>query len=640
MRSGLIAAVGFVFLLVGASPASAQSLGTAHSYAVLGGSGVTAAGGAGTVISGDVGSSPTASVTGFPPAVVTAGFAVHPSNDASNVSAQAATTALYTSLSDGACTTNPGAGLADANFGPGIHCFASTADLATNATFTLTGAGVYIFRVGSALNALSGSSVVLAGADPCNVFWQVTSAATLNGTSFAGNVVAQAGVSLGPSANLTGRALATSAGPVTMAGSNTVGGCSAPVAAVCPVITLSPPTLPNGTVGVAYSQTILGNGGAPPYSFAVTSGTLPAGLTLTAPGVLAGTPTTAGASTVTIRGTDANGCFGDIVYTITIVAAPTPLPVCPVITLSPSTLPNGTVAVAYSQMIAGNGGTAPYVFGLESGTLPPGTTLTAAGLLAGTPTTAGTSTFSIRGTDANGCFAILAYTIIIAAAPVPPPTGCPVITLSPPALPNGIVGAAYSQTIVGSGGTAPYVFGVTAGALPPGLLLTSAGVLSGTPTTIGTTTFTITGTDANGCAAAITYTVNILAAAPCPVIALTPSTLPNGVIGTAYNQALTASGGTVPYIFSLTSGTLPPGITLSSAGVLSGTPTSAGTSSVVIRATDANNCFVEITLTILVAAAVPTMPQMFVVLLGVGLAAAGYLRLRRQRAFLAERDRT
>jgi hypothetical protein len=507
-------------LLCAPSLVVAQSLGTAQSYAVLGGSGVTAAGGAGTVISGDVGSSPTASVTGFPPAVVTAGFAVHTTNDASNVSAQAATTALYTSLSTvagtGACTDNPVAQMSGANFGPGIHCFSSTADLAANGNMTLTGAGVYIFRVGSALTANVGSTVTLgAGVNPCTVFWQVTAAATLNGTTFVGNVVAQAGVTLGTGANLTGRALATSLGPVTMAGTDIVGGCSAAVPPPsCPLITLTPASLPNGTVGVAYSQTIVGNGGAAPYTFTVTGGgALPPGLTLTAAGVLAGTPTTAGIFTYTIRGTDANACFAAVSYTVTIAAAPPPPPVCPTITLAPATLPGGTVGIAYNQTILGSGGTAPYSFGVTAGALPAGLTLTAAGVLAGTPTAAGPTSFTIRGTDANACFSAVTYTPAIAAA-LPPPPGCPVLGLAPATLANGAVGVAYSQTLVASGGTAPYGFGVLGGALPPGTTLTSAGVLSGTPTAGGTSTFTIRGTDASGCFVQLSFTVLVAAGVP------------------------------------------------------------------------------------------------------------------------------
>jgi ice-binding like protein/exosortase sorting signal-containing protein len=225
-------------LLCTVLPAAAQSLGAASSFAVEGFAGVTAAGAAGTVIAGDVGSSPSASITGFPPALVTPPFGLHP-NDAAAIAAQAADVALFTSLGAGACADTLLPQMNGANIGPGIHCFSSTADLAALGTMTLTGAGTYIFRVPTSLTANVGSTVVLAGADPCSVFWQVGSAATLNGVNFPGNVVAQAGVTLGVGSTLTGRALAT-AGPVTLSGGNTVGGCS--TAAVLPP-SGAPPTL-------------------------------------------------------------------------------------------------------------------------------------------------------------------------------------------------------------------------------------------------------------------------------------------------------------------------------------------------------------------------------------------------------------
>ena len=211
-------------LLFAPLAALAQSLGAASSFAVEGFAGVTAAGAAGTVVSGDVGSSPSASITGFPPALVAPPFGLHP-NDAAAIAAQAADVALFTTLGTGACTDTLGAQMNGANIGPGIHCFSSTADLAALGTMTLSGAGTYIFRVPTSLTANVGSSVTLAGVDPCSVFWQVGTAATLNGVNFPGNVVAQAGVTLGVGASLTGRALAT-AGPVTLSGGNTVGGCS------------------------------------------------------------------------------------------------------------------------------------------------------------------------------------------------------------------------------------------------------------------------------------------------------------------------------------------------------------------------------------------------------------------------------
>ena len=315
----LVAIVGFAALLCGPPTALAQSLGSAESYAVLGGTSVSVAGG-GATVTGNVGVSPGTSITGGP--TVVSPFTTH-TNDASAIAAQSSTTALYTTLAGMGPATPLGAELGGTSLPPGIYSFSSTANIAAGTTLTLSGSGTYIFQVGSAITANVGSSVVLVGASACNVFWQVTSAATLNGDSFAGTVVAQAGVTLGVGADLTGRALTTAAGAVTLSGGNTVGGCSA---LACPPITLVPATLPNGTVGAAYSQTITGSGGTAPYTFAVTAGTLPAGLTLTAAGVLAGTPTTAATTTVTIRGTDAVGCFTGVVYTMNVTTAVPTLP--------------------------------------------------------------------------------------------------------------------------------------------------------------------------------------------------------------------------------------------------------------------------------------------------------------------------
>ena len=267
------------------------------------------------------------------------------------------------------------------------------------------------------------------------------------------------------------------------------------------------------------------------------------------------------------------------------------------------------------------------------GTLPAGLTLTGPGVLAGTPTTAATSSFTIRGADANNCAVTVAYSTVIAAAPVPPPT-CPAITLAPSTLPNGTSGVAYSQTITGSGGTAPYSFGVTAGALPAGLTLTGPGVLAGTPTTVGTSSFTIRGTDANGCFKETSATL-VIAAAPvpppnCPVITLAPTTLPSPAVEVFYSQTITASGGTAPYTFGVTAGALPAGLTLTSAGLLSGRATTAGTSTFTIRGTDANGCFRELSFTMIIPTPVPTLPQVFVVLLALGLAGIGFAQLRRQ----------
>ena len=173
---------------------------------------------------------------------------------------------------------------------------------------------------------------------------------------------------------------------------------------------------------------------------------------------------------------------------------------CGPITLAPSTLPNGTVNAPYSQTITATGGTAPYTFAVIAGAPPAGLTLSTAGVLSGTPTTAGSYTFTVRATDSVGCFGSQAYTIIIAAA------GCTSLIVSPSTLPATSVGIPYSQTITATGGTAPYTFLVTAGSLPPGLILAPGGLLSGTPTTSGPYSFTITATDAAFCVGSQAYT--------------------------------------------------------------------------------------------------------------------------------------
>ena len=226
-RLGFVAGVTCTVLLSAPSAARAQTVGAAASFAVVGGQSVTAAAGATqSVINGDVGVSPGTSITGFPAfAMTTPPYATH-SNDGAAQNAQAATLALYNALvALSPVTSALLPELSGQNIGPGTYTIGA-ANLAGPGTLTLTGSGTYVFKVASSLTANVGSTVNLVGVDPCQVFWQVTSAATLNGVNFVGNVVAQAGVTLGSNALLTGRALTTSLGSVTLGGSNTITGCS------------------------------------------------------------------------------------------------------------------------------------------------------------------------------------------------------------------------------------------------------------------------------------------------------------------------------------------------------------------------------------------------------------------------------
>lgn len=252
---------------------------------------------------------------------------------------------------------------------------------------------------------------------------------------------------------------------------------------------------------------------------------------------------------------------------------------CPEITLDPATLPGAIVGTAYQATITPSAGQAPFTFTVKTGTLPPGLQLNQmTGEISGTPTTTAGSPFqfTVAVVDANDCDGERDYEIAVS---------CPSIALNPASLPNGTVGSSYNQTVTASGGTAPYTFAASAGALPPGLTLnTSTGQISGSPTAAGGPfKFTIRATDANGCTGARAYSIST----NCVAITLSPSSLANGLVGAPYNQTITASGTPGPFTFAVTSGGLPAGLSLNaSTGQISGTPTAAGSSNFTITATD------------------------------------------------------
>jgi sugar lactone lactonase YvrE len=163
------------------------------------------------------------------------------------------------------------------------------------------------------------------------------------------------------------------------------------------------------------------------------------------------------------------------------------------------------------------------------------------------------------------------------------------LTITPPTLQAAIVGTVYSATLTASGGTAPYTF-VPSGTLPAGITLTTAGVLAGTPTASGTFNFTVTATDSssNPLMGTVMYTLTVNPAAViAPTITITPATLTAATAGTAYSATLTASGGTSPYMYTISTGALPAGITLTG-GVLAGTPTATGTFNFTVTAIDSS----------------------------------------------------
>lgn len=342
-----------------------------------------------------------------------------------------------------------------------------------------------------------------------------------------------------------------------------------------PTISVTPASLGAATVGTAFSQSLTASGGVGPYTFAITAGTLPTGVSLSG-GNLSGTPTAAGSFTITITATDANGQSGSQAYTLN-VAAPT-------LVIAPA---SGALPISYatpfSRNFAASGGIGPYSYAL-TGTLPAGLSFNAStATVSGTPTVAGNFAFTVTATDTGSTgvgapFSVQgSYTLAIAA---------PTIAVTPATLPNATAGTAYSATLAGSGAVAPYSFSLSSGTLPTGVTLSSGGLLAGTPTASGTFPFTVAVRDANGQtgAASLTLVVNV------PSLTITPATLPAATQGVAYNQTVSASGGIAPYSFTVSSGTLPAGLALNAtSGAITGTPTGSGVANFAITVTDSTS---------------------------------------------------
>jgi hypothetical protein len=383
-----------------------------------------------------------------------------------------------------------------------------------------------------------------------------------------------AGITLSPAGVLSGTPTQTGSFPITVKATDANGctgiGATYTLTIACQVITVTNPATNTGTVNVVFSRTFTAGNAIAPVTFTLNSGTLPAGLTLSSAGVLSGTPAQTGSFPITVKATDANGCFAiGATYTLTIA--------CQVITVTNPATNSGTVNAAFSQTFTAGNTIGAVTFTLNSGSLPAGITLSAGGVLSGTPTQIGSFPITVKATDGNGCTGIGAtYTLTI---------NCQVITVTNPATATGTAGTAFSQTFTQTGGFGATTFS-TASALPAGLSLSSAGVLSGTPTQTGSFPIVVVATDANGCTGTgAPYTLVI----GCQTITVTNPGVTTGTAGTVFSQTFTQTGAIGGATFT-TASPLPAGLTLSAGGLLSGTPTQTGSFPIVVTVTDGNGC--------------------------------------------------
>jgi large repetitive protein len=334
----------------------------------------------------------------------------------------------------------------------------------------------------------------------------------------------------------------------------------------------TPPT--NGEVGTPYSASFSASGGmGSGYVFSLASGTLPAGLALSTAGSLTGTPTASGTFGFTVAVVDGAGGRGQASHSIAVSDA---------MTAPTATFAGGMVGVSYTSAApAAHGGLAPYVWSLASGSLPAGLSLNATtGIVAGVPSTASTSSFTLKVTDALGVVSPPSSAISV--------TIDQVLTISSGTYVLTVGSAANLTPAIASGGSGTFTnyaaINGTGTLAALGLSFNSTGTITGTPTVTGSWTGSVVVTDSHG-HTATSGQITVYVDQPLSVSG-TPAA---GQVGSPYSYALAVSGGTgtyPSYSVTNTTGTLAALGLSFSAGSVTGTPSASGTWSGTITVTD------------------------------------------------------
>ena len=341
--------------------------------------------------------------------------------------------------------------------------------------------------------------------------------------------------------------------------------------------------LSSGTINMSYFAALTGTGGTTPYTWGLKSG-LPPGLTLdTANGFIQGTPTQTSSAPHIFTLKDAALTTVERSLTLTIGANP--------LSITTTSLPQGTANQNYSAQLAASGGTGAYAWGFAGGSpaLPTGLTLnTSSGLISGIPTGTSNNNYTFTVTDQTPPTAQTAtktLQLIIGAAP-------PTLTISTPtgtSLPSGSVASPYSTSLAATGGTGAQTWSIISGALPNGISLApSTGAITGTPQvgSNGTTSLTVRVVDSSSPQQSAQKTLSITISLPAAP-SFTTTSLPAGTFNVAYNQTVSVTGGIGTLVWGVISGGLPPGLGLNTTnGNISGTPTSTGSFQFTLRVTD------------------------------------------------------
>jgi hypothetical protein len=312
--------------------------------------------------------------------------------------------------------------------------------------------------------------------------------------------------------------------------------------------------LPTGVVGQPYSYQVKSSGGNPPYEYTIKSGSLPPGITMSLSGAMSGTPTQAGSWSFYIEGSYQFGSsprkYSQRKFALHVITG--------LAILQPS-LPTLVKGTPFSVQLTASGG-GNQTWSVVAGSLPAGLGLASNGVLSGTPTATGQSSFTIRVSDGSRS-AEQAYTVEVIEA----------LVASAPAMPPAVVGSGFNAVLTASGGRPPYTWSIKSDgrAWPKGLAFDAAnGVISGTPRVAGSYAFTAEVTDALGNTIPLPITLVVQPRLKIPVQLLKPARL-----GRADRAVIVAKGGAAPLRFDLADGDLPPGVRLvARTGALVGKP--------------------------------------------------------------------